>query len=186
MYKRADKYHRLTTWSVLLHKLHQCQRDRLPTNSINKKIMKKAVIIIAIIMTTTCSSIYAQQSPFKWTFGVSGGIANRQTFNEVLDARKGYVDTFNEYTPANLAHSLVLKPLPPSEVNYALTGRRQARRNEIFDNLRWLDANIDAGTPGMHVLKVYMVDPELVLEQIVVNPDDHYPSYMGAPAIEHH
>ena len=31
-----------------------------------------------------------------------------------------------------------------------------------------------------------MIDPEAVLENIVVNPNDTYPSYFGAPAIEHH
>ena len=102
----------------------------------------------------------------------------------VIDARKGYVDIFNEYTPSNLANSLVLKPLSPLGENYALTGRGAPRRNEIFDNLRWLDATIKVKT-GMHTLKVFMVDPELVLGRIVVNPNDKYPGYLGAPAIEH-
>ncbi|WDF57232.1 hypothetical protein [Mucilaginibacter sp. KACC 22063] len=52
--------------------------------------MKKAVVILAIIMTVTGSRIYAQQTPFKWTFGISGGIAKRQTFNEVLGADFGF------------------------------------------------------------------------------------------------
>ncbi|PJJ84583.1 glycosyl hydrolase 115 family protein [Mucilaginibacter auburnensis] len=103
----------------------------------------------------------------------------------IIDARKGYVDTFNEYTKENLANSLVLKPLPPLGTPYALSGRRQQRRSEIFDNLRWLDVDIDVKDTGMHTIKVYMVDPEIVLERIVVNPNDKYPSYMGAPSIQH-
>jgi hypothetical protein len=103
----------------------------------------------------------------------------------VIDARKGYVDTFNEYTPANLKNSLVLKPLPPLGADYALVSRRQPRRNEIFDNLRWLDVELDVKQAGMHTLKVFMIDPELVLENIVINPDNDHPSYLGAPAIEH-
>ncbi len=102
----------------------------------------------------------------------------------ILDARKGYVDTFKEYTASNLAQSLVLKPLPPLGPDYALVSRKQPRRNEIFDNLRWLDVNLNA-KPGMHTLKVYMIDPELVLERIVVNPNNKYPSYLGAPAVKH-
>jgi hypothetical protein len=102
-----------------------------------------------------------------------------------MDARKGYVDTFNEYTPANLKNSLVLKPLPSLGPDYALVSRRQPRRNEIFDNLRWLDTNININKPGMHTLKVFMIDPEIVLENIIVNPNDTYPSYLGAPAKEH-
>lgn len=103
----------------------------------------------------------------------------------IVDARKGYVDTFNEYTPANLANSMVLKPLPPLGQDYALVSRRQPRRNEIFDNLRWLDVTANVKNPGMHTLKIYMVDPELVLERIIVNPNDKYPSYLGAPSILH-
>jgi hypothetical protein len=103
----------------------------------------------------------------------------------IIDARKGYVDTFNEYTAANLANSLVLKALPPLGEDYGLVSRRQPRRNEIFDNLRWLDVTMDVKNPGMHTLKVYMVDPELVLERIVVNPNDQYSSYFGVPSIEH-
>ena len=34
---------------------------------------------------------------------------------------------------------------------------------------------------GLHTLKIMMVDPEVVLERIVVNPDNAHPSYFGAP-----
>lgn len=30
-----------------------------------------------------------------------------------------------------------------------------------------------------------MIDRELALDRIVVNPDDNYPSYLGAPTLEH-
>ncbi len=29
-----------------------------------------------------------------------------------------------------------------------------------------------------------MIDPEVVLEKIVVNPDNNHPSYFGAPAFQ--
>jgi len=104
----------------------------------------------------------------------------------VLDARKGYHDEFKEYTAVNLARSGTLKPLPDRGPDYALVSRGKPRRDEVFDNQRWLDVSLKVKTPGLHTLKVYMIDPELVLERIVVNPDDRYPSYMGAPSISHH
>lgn len=103
----------------------------------------------------------------------------------ILDARKGYHDEFKEYTPANLARSKVLKPLPDPSPNYALVSRGKPRRDEVFDDQRWLDVTLNAKTPGAHTLKVYMVDPELVVERIVVNPNDKYPSYLGAPEKKH-
>jgi len=103
---------------------------------------------------------------------------------QILDARKGLVDTFDEYTPINLANSKVLKALPPLNRDIALIGTGKLRRNEIFDNLRWLDVQLDVNTPGFHTLKVFMIDPEVVLERIVVNPDNNHPSYFGAPSVQ--
>ena len=100
---------------------------------------------------------------------------------QVIDARRGIVDTFSEYTPQNLAVSKVLKPLPPRSrlaLSGFVNGRQLPRRDEVFDNLRWLDATFNA-TPGRHTLKLIMIDPEIVVEQIVVNPDNNHYSYFG-------
>lgn len=101
---------------------------------------------------------------------------------QIIDARRGMVDTFSEYNSQNLARSKVLKPLPPQS-RLALSGYWQGRqlpmRNEVFDNLRWLDATFTDITPGRHTLKIKMIDPEIVLEQIVVNPDNKHYSYFG-------
>jgi len=104
---------------------------------------------------------------------------------QILDARKGLVDTFTEYTPQSLANSKVLEPLPPLNKDIALVGTGKLRRSEIFDNLRWLDVQLDVAAPGFHTLKVFMIDPEVVLERIVVNPDNSHSSYFGAPSIQH-
>jgi len=50
----------------------------------------------------------------------------------------------------------------------------------VFDNMRWLDATFTT-TPGKHTLKIIMIDPEIVVEQIVVNPDNNRYSYFGTP-----
>ena len=75
----------------------------------------------------------------------------------------------------------VLKPLPPRSrlaLSGFVNGRQLPRRDEVFDNLRWLDATFTA-TPGRHTLKLIMIDPEIVVEQIVVNPDNNHYSYFG-------
>ena len=101
---------------------------------------------------------------------------------KIIDARQGFVDTFGEYTKENLAVSKVLKPLPHRNnllLSGVMNGRQLPRRSEVFDNLRWLDVSLDT-TPGRHTLKIIMIDPEIVLEQIVVNPDNSHYSYFGA------
>ena len=96
----------------------------------------------------------------------------------MIDARKGLVDTFSEYNAENLARSAVLKPLPQRTESTYTPFRSRLMRDEVFDDMRWLDAQLDVDASGMHVLKVYMIDPEIVLEKIIVNPDGQY-SYSG-------
>ena len=101
---------------------------------------------------------------------------------QTIDARQGLHDEFREYTPQNLAQSKVLKPLPPHN-NLLLSGWKDGhkllRRDEVFDNIRWLEVNFDNVVPGKHTLKLVMIDPEIVIEQIVVNPDNNHYSYFG-------
>jgi len=68
-------------------------------------------------------------------------------------------------------------------------GRKMLRRDEVFDNIRWLEvtffaeqsgkAERDNTKAGKHTLKLIMIDPEIVVEQIVVNPDNNRYSYFG-------
>ena len=104
---------------------------------------------------------------------------------QVLDARQGFHDEFKEYTSENLAKSPNLKPLPRQDTSVKLIGKGQPRRTEVFDNQRWLTMKLNVKKAGMHTLKVFMIDPEIVLERIVVNPDNQHPSYFGAPAVRH-
>ena len=98
---------------------------------------------------------------------------------QTIDARQGYVDTFNEYTKENIARSKVLKPLPRPASDIYLSGTRQRMRSEVFDNLRWLSIDLDILTEGNHTVKVVMIDPEIVVEKLVINPDNEHPSYHG-------
>lgn len=98
---------------------------------------------------------------------------------QTIDARQGYVDTFNEYTKENIARSKVLKPLPRPASDIYLSGSRQRMRSEVFDNLRWLSIDLDIPTAGNHTVKVVMIDPEIVVEKLVINPDNEHPSYHG-------
>jgi hypothetical protein len=102
---------------------------------------------------------------------------------QTIDARQGMHDEFGEYTKQNLAQSKKLKPLPPHN-NLLLSGwkdgRKMLRRDEVFDNIRWLEVNFDNIIPGKHKLNLIMIDPEIVIESIVVNPDNNRYSYFGA------
>lgn len=96
----------------------------------------------------------------------------------VIDARKGMRDEFSEYTPENLARSTVLKALPRPSVSTYTPLNTRLLREDVFDDMRWLDVQLGINAPGVHTLEIYMVDPEIVLEKIIVNPDGRY-SYLG-------
>lgn len=99
---------------------------------------------------------------------------------QILDARKGLHDEFKEYTEANLAVSNVLKPLPERS-KLTLSGLGMRMRTEVFDNQRWLDVTFNDVPAGKHVLKLVMIDPEVVVERLVINPDNNVYSYFGPP-----
>lgn len=99
----------------------------------------------------------------------------------ILDARKGLVDTFEEYTEKNLSHNKKMKPLPPVNRHLYLNGYYGPMRNENFDDMRWLDITLPcSSSASQHVIHVYLIDPEVVLERVVVNPDNTNPSYFTA------
>lgn len=133
---------------------------------------------------TVCLGILPTQDVYPER-GLRIAVSINNSEPQILDARKGLPDEFKEYTPQNLANSKVLKPLPPVNKDIALIANGKLRRNETFDNLRWLDVELDVKEPGIQTLKVFMVDPEVVLERIVVNPDNNHPSYFGAPSVQH-
>jgi hypothetical protein len=114
--------------------------------------------------------------------GLRLGVQIDNQLMQIIDARQGLHDEFQEYTPKNLAQSKVLKPLPQHN-NLLLSGwkdgRKQLRRDEVFDNMRWLEIPLNV-SPGHHALKLIMIDPEVVVGQIVVNPDNQRYSYFGA------
>lgn len=96
--------------------------------------------------------------------------------------RKGMHNEFREYIPQNIARSKFLKPLPPVNKNFALATYGKKRRSDTLDELRWVDEIMESRKTGMHTIKINMVDPELVLEKIVVNSDNSHYSYMGKPS----
>ena len=56
----------------------------------------------------------------------------------------------------------------------------------VGDNARHVRTMHALAKPGYHTLKVWMVDPGVVLEKLVVNLGGEKPSYLGPPESYHH
>jgi hypothetical protein len=67
----------------------------------------------------------------------------------------------------------------PGEFN-ARNGNREWEQT-VMDNTRFVRGNITVREPGYHTLKIWMIDPGIVLEKIVVNTGGVRPSYLGPP-----
>lgn len=51
----------------------------------------------------------------------------------------------------------------------------------VMDNIRYVFSKVPVDKAGWHTLKVWMIDPGIVLEKIVVNTGGVKPSYLGPP-----
>lgn len=117
--------------------------------------------------------------------GLRMAVAIDEGTPQILDMRKGFSDEFREYTKESLSRSKKLKPLPAINRNFKQAGYGMPRRKDVFDGIRWIDAYMDKQKAGMHKIRIYMIDPEIVLETIIVNPDNAHPSYNGKPVRIH-
>jgi len=55
----------------------------------------------------------------------------------------------------------------------------------VSDGVKKLSIPISIATPGYHTLKIWMVDPGVVLEKLVMYHDHLLPSYLGPPESSH-
>jgi hypothetical protein len=54
-------------------------------------------------------------------------------------------------------------------------------KNWVSENSRTMKSTHRISEPGVHTLKVWMVDPGVVLESVIVHLDEERPSYFGPP-----
>ncbi|MFG6192351.1 hypothetical protein [Nonomuraea sp. JJY05] len=94
----------------------------------------------------------------------------------------------NNVLPANgLTYAVSLDDQPPQRVNVTTatgandtTMNRQWERN-TSDNVNVTTTIHTVATPGVHVVKFWMLDPAVVLQRIVVDTGGVLPSYLGPP-----
>ena len=71
--------------------------------------------------------------------------------------------------------SLALDDEQPQIVAY------ERGNKNVMDNLMSLHGKLNLKTPGEHVLKIWMVDPGIVIDKIIVDTGGVKESYLGPP-----
>jgi hypothetical protein len=69
--------------------------------------------------------------------------------------------------------------------NYNAQNRNADWEKSVSDNSRISVSLHNITSPGYHILKIWMVDPGVVIQKIVINTGDLKPSYLGPPESFH-
>ena len=69
----------------------------------------------------------------------------------------------------------------PELVEVVPSGSSEGWARSVEDGVRKLSLRADVGGAGEHVLAVWMVDPGVVLQKIVIDAGGLSPSYLGPP-----
>lgn len=107
----------------------------------------------------------------------AGEVQVRAYFSPSLDTRGGQ----------GLRYAVSMDGAPPQVVNAHADGSTRAGdRNPAWEQMVAQNVNVSVSrhrvdAPGEHVLRVWMVDPGLVLQRIVIDTGGLRPSYLGPP-----
>jgi len=94
------------------------------------------------------------------------------TLNFIPGRPVRYAVSFDNDTP-------VVVTIVPEDFD-ARNGNRDWEKT-VSDNYRIVRSEHNTGSSGYHTLKIWMIDPGVVLQKIVVNTGGVKPSYLGPP-----
>jgi hypothetical protein len=98
--------------------------------------------------------------------------------------------TLNFVPGRGLRYAVSFDDEPPQVVtlvpqNYNAQNGNRDWEKSVEDNARFSRTTHSVAEPGYHTLKIWMVDPGVVLEKLVVSPGGVKPSYLGPPESYH-
>jgi hypothetical protein len=104
----------------------------------------------------------------------------------LFDAGKAEVDailgpTQNFVPGRGLRLAMALDDQPAQVIDTLAHNTQSDWENTVKDGVRHVKSNFPIAAPGYHILKIWMVDPGIVLEKLVVDLGGVKPSYLGPP-----
>jgi len=104
----------------------------------------------------------------------------------LFDSGKAEVDAIlgptQNFTPGRgLRFAMAFDDQAPQVVDTLAQNSNRDWETTVKDSVRHVKSNFTIVAPGYHTLKIWMVDPGIVLEKLVVNLGGVKPSYLGPP-----
>jgi Glycosyl hydrolase family 115/Gylcosyl hydrolase family 115 C-terminal domain len=93
--------------------------------------------------------------------------------------------TLNFVPGRGLRYAISFDDRPPQIIDALANHTQQDWAQSVEDSVRKVKSNHTVEGVGYHTLKVWMVDPGVVLQKLVVNLADVKPSYLGPPESSH-
>ena len=94
--------------------------------------------------------------------------------------------TLNFVPGRGLRYAASFDDEPPQTVeiipaHYKAQNGNRAWEKSVSDNAHYATSHHVINRPGYHVLKIWMVDPAVVLQKLIVDRGGKRPSYLGPP-----
>ena len=71
--------------------------------------------------------------------------------------------------------------IPPQVIDTLEHNTQRDWETTVKDSVRYVKSSFTLSQPGYHTLKIWMVDPGIVVEKLVVDLGGMKPSYLGPP-----
>jgi hypothetical protein len=107
-----------------------------------------------------------------------------------IEVSSVFSPTLNFIPGRSLKYAISFDEQPPQIItlvpgDYNAQNRNTDWEKSVSDNARFSLSKHFLSSPGYHTLKVWMVDPGVVIQKIVVNTGGVKPSYLGPPESYH-
>jgi hypothetical protein len=108
----------------------------------------------------------------------------------LFDSGKAEVDAIlgptQNFTPGRgLRFAMAFDGQPPQVIDSLAHNTQSDWETSVKDSVRHVKSSFAIAAPGYHTLRIWIVDPGIVLEKLVVNLGGVKPSYLGPPESYH-